>query len=296
VNDCGNGKEEPEHYPRLGQAPLWRRLRKPVRPTEGTEVGCTYITALRLVAWLLPGGERTEWLEEQHGYLTDLPDSWSRWSWIVKQLLAMPRYAYTVRTGHSASLREPPDTDAPPDALRELIDIDAVPRGMSAAPPVSGLVNRVDQLGVPALRLAWAVAVLGSEATPALAASLSALGPAEAVTAADLLRSERIFADGPIPEFVHPLVATTVYQTIPCALRYAMHDLAAWNLVDAGHGPMVTARHLLVTQPEGDRWVAQQLYDAAREYQHRGDPEAARRCLSRALHELGLPALEKESE
>ncbi|MFF4563014.1 hypothetical protein [Streptomyces sp. NPDC001435] len=249
------------------------------------------------MAWPLPGDEQTEWLEEQRGYLTDLPGRWSRWSWIVMQLLAMPRYAYTVRTGRSDSLRrKPADTDTPPDALRELLDIDAVPRGMSAAPPVSGQANRVDRLGGDAVRLAWAVAVLGSEATPALAASLAALGPAEAVKAADLLRSERIFTDGPMPKFGHPLMATSVYQAMPRVLRYAMHDKAAWDLGDAGHGPMVTARHLLETQPEGDRWVARQLYDAAREYQHRGAPEAARRCLSRALQEVGLSALEKESE
>ncbi|MFF4120146.1 hypothetical protein ACFY0P_42835 [Streptomyces sp. NPDC001714] len=297
MNGYGTGEEEPEHYPRLDRGPRWRRLRKPVRPTEGAEVGCTCITVLRLVARLLPRDEQTEWLEEQHGYLTDLPGLWSRWSWIVKQFLAMPRYVYTVRTGRSDSLRrEPADMDAPPDALRELIDIDAVPGGMSAASPVSGLANRVDQLGAPAVRLAWAVAVLGSEATPALAASVAALCPAEAVTATDLLRSARIVIDGPMPKFVHPLIATTVYQSIPCALRYAMHDKAAWDLADAGHGPMVTARHLLETPPEGDRWVARQLYDAAREYQHRGAPEAARRYLRRALSELGLPALEKESE
>ncbi|MBE4739814.1 hypothetical protein [Streptomyces caniscabiei] len=278
MNDYGTGKEEPEHSPwfRLGREPLWRRLRKPVQPAEDTEVGCTCITALRLLAWLLPGDEQTEWLEEQRGYLTDLPGRWSQWSWIVMQLLAMPRYAYTVRTDRFGSLRrEPADMDAP---------------------PVWGLANQVDQLGSPAVRLAWAVAVLGSEATPALAASLAALGTAEAVKAADLLRSERIFTDGPMPKFGHPLIATTVYQTIPCSVRHAMHDKAAWDLVDAGHGPMATARHLLETQPDGDRWVAQQLHDAAREYQRRGAPEAARRCLSRALRELGLSTLEKGSE
>ena len=307
MNDDGTSNKEPEHspqdritgenYPRMRTRRLGRWLRKPVRPTKSTKVGCTCITALRLVAWLLPGDEQTEWLEEQRGYLTDLPGRRPQWSWIVKQLLAMPRYAYTVRTGRSDSLRrEPPDMDAAPDALREQIDTDAVPRGMSAAPPVSGLANRVDRLGGAAVRLAWAVAVLGSEATPALAASLAALGPAEAVKAADLLRTARILTDGPMPEFPHPLIATSIYQAIPAVLRHAMHDKAAWDLVEAGHGPMVTARHLLETKPEGDRWVASQLYGAAQEYQHRGAPEAARRCLSRALHELGLSALEKESE
>ncbi|GAA0664807.1 hypothetical protein GCM10009548_36030 [Streptomyces malaysiensis subsp. malaysiensis] len=54
---------------------------------------------LRLIALLLPGKERTEWLEEQRGYLADLSDRRGRWAWIARQIIAMPRYAYTVRTG-----------------------------------------------------------------------------------------------------------------------------------------------------------------------------------------------------
>ncbi|AQU67728.1 hypothetical protein [Streptomyces niveus] len=55
---------------------------------------------LRLVAVLLPGDERSEWLEEQRRYLTDLPSRRARWAWVVAQLVAMPRYAYAVRTGN----------------------------------------------------------------------------------------------------------------------------------------------------------------------------------------------------
>ncbi len=53
---------------------------------------------LRLLALLLPGGEQADWLEEQQGYLADLPTRRARWGWIVRQLLAMPKYAYTVRS------------------------------------------------------------------------------------------------------------------------------------------------------------------------------------------------------
>ncbi|MBT2491311.1 hypothetical protein J7E96_22865 [Streptomyces sp. ISL-96] len=54
---------------------------------------------LRLVALLLPGDERSEWLEEQRGYLVDMSSRRARWAWIAAQLIAMPRYAYAVRTG-----------------------------------------------------------------------------------------------------------------------------------------------------------------------------------------------------
>lgn len=59
---------------------------------------------LRCATRLLPLDERNDWLEEQQGYLADLSSRRSRWSWVLRQLTAMPRYAYTVRTGRE---REP---------------------------------------------------------------------------------------------------------------------------------------------------------------------------------------------
>ncbi|MDQ0935062.1 hypothetical protein [Streptomyces turgidiscabies] len=56
-------------------------------------------SVLRLAVRLMPTAERAEWLEEQRGYLADLPTRQARWAWLVAQLVAMPRYAYTVRTG-----------------------------------------------------------------------------------------------------------------------------------------------------------------------------------------------------
>ncbi|MBQ0855651.1 hypothetical protein J8N05_46690 (plasmid) [Streptomyces sp. BH-SS-21] len=55
--------------------------------------------ALRWATHLLPLVEREDWLEEQRGYLADLPSRRACWGWVVRQLAAMPRYAYTVRTG-----------------------------------------------------------------------------------------------------------------------------------------------------------------------------------------------------
>ncbi|MFC8826536.1 hypothetical protein ACFT9I_14480 [Streptomyces sp. NPDC057137] len=54
---------------------------------------------LQLAAQLLPGADRSDWLEEQRACLTDLPDRRARRRWIVSALLGTPRYAYTVRTG-----------------------------------------------------------------------------------------------------------------------------------------------------------------------------------------------------
>ncbi|MDK1474638.1 AAA family ATPase [Streptomyces sp. 549] len=178
--------------------------------------------------------------------------------------------------------------------LRELADSDT---GI-------GLVERLDELGSSSVRLAWAVAVLGSEATLPLAASMAALTPLEAAQGRERLRRARILkAEEPV-EFVHPLVATAVYREVPAAVRVALHGKAAWELVESGQGATAAARHLQETHPDGDHWVVEHLRAAAREYLRTGAPDAARRALERALreppigqaradvlYELGSPAL-----
>ncbi|MFF7641830.1 hypothetical protein [Streptomyces canus] len=58
----------------------------------------SHVTApLRLATRLLPVAQRGEWLEEQRSYLADLSTPRERWAWVLSQLLAMPKYAYTVR-------------------------------------------------------------------------------------------------------------------------------------------------------------------------------------------------------
>ncbi|MFD9305056.1 ATP-binding protein [Streptomyces sp. NPDC060048] len=86
-------------------------------------------------------------------------------------------------------------------------------------------------------------------------------------------------------EFVHPLIATSIYRAIPDALRVALHGKAAAAVVDAGLGPSAAARHLLETHPENDPGVVRTLREAAGENLRAGAPEAARRQLARALRE-----------
>lgn len=54
---------------------------------------------LPLGALLLPAEERRGWVEEQKAILSDLPGRREQWIWIIEQLFAMPRFAYTVRSG-----------------------------------------------------------------------------------------------------------------------------------------------------------------------------------------------------
>ncbi|MGI5467336.1 ATP-binding protein [Streptomyces sp. CA-132043] len=159
----------------------------------------------------------------------------------------------------------------------------------------SGLIERLERLGTAAVRFAWAASVLGTEVSPTLAANVAGLGSVQAADVVDKLRDARILAparssDNGNLRFFHPLVASAVYQAIPGALRVALHGQAAAAVVDAGQGATSAARHLLEMHPEHDDWVVQRLREAASEYFRAGAPDAARRCLARALREP--PALQ----
>ncbi|MEW2522528.1 ATP-binding protein [Actinacidiphila alni] len=162
-------------------------------------------------------------------------------------------------------------------------------RDLAAAVKGTGLVTRLERLGPSTVRLAWAAAVLGTEISPALAATVAGLGREEAADCADRLRGARILTGSRTLEFVHPLIATAVYRAIPNAVRVALHGQAAWSVVEEGLGAAAAARHLLETHPEGDPWVVGQLRAAARETLRAGAPEAARDFLGRALREPPPP-------
>ncbi|MET9347672.1 ATP-binding protein [Streptomyces termitum] len=172
--------------------------------------------------------------------------------------------------------------DPTADGARELRDLAAALKG-------SGLVSRLERLGTSTVRLAWACAVLGTEISPALAGAVAGLGDESVADCAARLREARVLAEETVPggplEFVHPLIASTVYRSIPDAIRVAFHGQAASCVIDAGLGPAAAGRHLLETHPESDPWVVAQLRAAARENLRAGAPDAARRHLARALRE-----------
>ena len=168
----------------------------------------------------------------------------------------------------------PPDGTACP-RLREL----------ASASKGSGLVARLERLGTRAVRLAWSVAILGIQTPLELAAALAGLTRSEAVEAAGQLRAARILTGSQILEFVHPLIATTVYRGIAEELRTELHEQAGWAVLNAGLGPIAAARHWLEVPPRGNAAVVEQLRFAARQFMNAGAPESAQRCLSRAVEE-----------
>ncbi|MFF3935790.1 ATP-binding protein [Streptomyces phaeofaciens] len=171
-------------------------------------------------------------------------------------------------------------------------------RPLSKSARGGGLVARLEELGVDATRFAMAAAILGVGISIDEAARLAVMGRDDAVRCAELLRTARILtepdptavaaADGDL-EFVHPLIATAVYDSIPGSLRTAMHGIAAQVVADAGKGLAAASRHLIQVHPEGDQELVEQLRGAAGEHLAVGAPDAARRCLERALEEPPAP-------
>ncbi|MFL4951916.1 ATP-binding protein [Streptomyces sp. MMS24-I31] len=170
-------------------------------------------------------------------------------------------------------------------------------RALNRSARGGGLVARLEELGIDATRFAWAAAILGTDISVDLVARLATMGREDAVRCAELLRGARILTkpdpatshgdDGDL-EFVHPLIATAVYNSIPDALRTAMHGIAAQVVSDSGLGAAAASRHLLQVHPD-DEELVEQLRKAAREHLAVGAPDAARRCLERALLEPPTP-------
>ncbi|WP_369031853.1 MULTISPECIES: ATP-binding protein [Streptomyces] len=161
-----------------------------------------------------------------------------------------------------------------------------------------GLVARLQDLGLAATRFAQAAAILGSGIRVDLVARLATLGPNEAYRCANLLCTERILTEPDLTagqvtdselEFVHPLIATAVYDSIPDGMRTAMHGIAAQVVTESGKGAAAASRHLLHVYPDDDEELVDQLREAAREHQAVGAPDAARSCLERALLEPPRP-------
>lgn len=164
-------------------------------------------------------------------------------------------------------------------------------RELSAGSRGRGLVERIQKLGTDATRLAWAAAVLGTDIPLDLATSLAGLTPRRAARCTEQLRTARILTGRDPLEFFHPLIATAVYGSIPLATRTAMHGRAAWTITQAGLGAAAASRHLLEVHPGDDPELVHHLREAAREHLAVGAPDAARRCLERALREPPPPPL-----
>ncbi|MEU1462004.1 AAA family ATPase [Streptomyces sp. NPDC005727] len=172
-------------------------------------------------------------------------------------------------------------------------------RALNRSARGGGLVDRLKGLGIEATRFAWAAAILGTGISVDLVARLAGMSTEDARSCAEPLRNARFLTepdpvtgtesgDGEL-EFVHPLIASAVYDSIPAGVCTAMHGVAAQILTETGHSAAEASRHLLKVHPDDDEDLVEQLREAAREHLAVGAPDAARRCLERALREPPRP-------
>jgi tetratricopeptide (TPR) repeat protein len=164
-------------------------------------------------------------------------------------------------------------------------------RALGASSRGKGLIARLEELGTAATKFAWAAAILGTDISMELAMALAVMDRQVATECAEQLRAARILVGVDPLEFVHPLIAGAVYRAIPSAMRTAMHGRAAWAVTRSGRSAAAAAPHLLEVHPDNDSELVGQLREAAAEHLAMGAPDAARRCLERALEEPPLPEL-----
>jgi class 3 adenylate cyclase/DNA-binding CsgD family transcriptional regulator len=145
---------------------------------------------------------------------------------------------------------------------------------------------RLSRLPAEARRLAVATAVLGDGCGLRDAAALAELDADLASLAATALaRTDLVRVSTPAIEFVHPVVRSSVYETIEPAERALAHRRAAALLHEADAEPERVAAHLDLVAPAADPFVVEVLRAAADRALIRGAPEAAARYLLRALAE-----------
>ncbi len=142
--------------------------------------------------------------------------------------------------------------------------------------------------------LASAVAILGDAAPLAQAAALAGLDEETVEQAADALARSRILLPGEPLSFTHPLIGAAIRDDLPVLARSRAHRRAAKLLAAEGARAEVVAAHLLACRPAGDADAVSILGQAAEHAAVRGEYDAARRFLERALAER--PSAEPEAD
>lgn len=142
---------------------------------------------------------------------------------------------------------------------------------------------RLARLGDPATRLARGLAVMGDRTDLRDVAALMDLDEQVATAAADELAAADIL-DGELPpRFVHPLLRSAVYDSIPLGERSLLHRHVADLLSARGADAEAVAAHFLRSQPDSESDTLEQLRSAARSALARGAPDAACLYLRRGL-------------
>jgi predicted ATPase len=133
------------------------------------------------------------------------------------------------------------------------------------------VLHRLAALGPGASELARAVAVLGDDCDPLLAARVSGLGEDAAREAADDLVRADIFVPAERLGFVHPIVRAALYEDLAPGERQARHGAAAEALAREGAPAERVSAHLLLIPPAGEQGRVATLRSAASGAARRGE-------------------------
>lgn len=144
---------------------------------------------------------------------------------------------------------------------------------------------RLARLPEPAVRMAYAAAVLDDGADLSLVGQLAGIDPDGRGPAAEALVRAEILRDEPRVGFTHPLVRDAVHSDIAPVRRAQAHARAARLLADRHAPAEQVGVHLLAAPPRGDGWVVETTVQAARTAARRGASDGAVAYLQRALAE-----------
>jgi DNA-binding CsgD family transcriptional regulator len=160
-------------------------------------------------------------------------------------------------------------------------DADAV-SGLAPARLAEFAMNKLRRLTPAAVTVAESVALLGSETQVHRVAALSGLSDQQVLQAGDECAAAGLLRDWHPFEFVHPVIGSGVYASIPAGRRAAGHRQASRLLASDGADTRHVAAHLLKAPPAADQWAVQALHRAAAAEVR---PEARIDYLRRALSE-----------
>ena len=189
------------------------------------------------------------------------------------------------------------ETGGNPLLLRELVHAIAVEglvpieanvtrlRALEARAGSRAVSLRLSRLPPEARALARAVAILGDDADPRLAAELAGLDAQAASEAAGALVRVDVLRQQETLGFVHPLIRAAVYESLTPLERDSGHERAARLLTAAGAEPERIAAQLLRSPPARNSEVVATLREAARRAGSRGASESAVAYLRRVLAE-----------
>jgi DNA-binding CsgD family transcriptional regulator len=152
------------------------------------------------------------------------------------------------------------------------------------------LINRAGSLGREGPTILDALAVLGDGSELRAIGPLARVEPGRAAEIVDGLAAASILEGGADHRFAHPLLGSSIYESIPTATRGALHARAAELLEGLGASAEEITAHLLRCEPGSVTLALDVLELAAGRASASGAPDSAATYLRRALEETMEPA------